>query len=127
MEKLSVIGKVEEARGEFVTVRVLRKTACGEVCGHCGACSRHATATVKNNCGALPGDDVVVTMGSKPALISAFLMYILPLIMLFIGYALHGWALGALFFIVPFAVFKLFEKRLESMFVGHADSIVKNK
>ena len=53
--------------------------------------------TALNPIGAYPGDTVVVSTDSKPVLAAAAVLYILPLILFFLGYLLGAclWESGA--------------------------------
>ena len=79
---------VESTFSEYAVVSVKRSTACGDSCAVCPAkCNtRSNKITVKNLAGASAGDKVVIEMLTSTILKSAFLVYIFPLIMLFLGY-----------------------------------------
>ena len=82
MRQEGVIKSVSDGLCEVV---IRRKTACGDNCASCGACRmRFQTVTAKNPIGAGAGDYVVIETDSKKVLFSAFLVYILP-IMVFIA------------------------------------------
>lgn len=70
-------------------VEITRSTACGESCASCGLCpGRTAKVVAINEIGAKSGDTVIIDMSDKKVLGAAFLVYIVPLIMLIIGYCL---------------------------------------
>ena len=75
-------GIVKRAEGGLCEVVVRRKSACGDNCASCGgACKmnfQHVTA--KDPLGVKPGDCVTIEMESKKVLLSAFLVYILRII-----------------------------------------------
>lgn len=75
-------GFVKSTFGNSAEVVIRRKTACGDNCASCGgACKKSfQTVTAKNLCGAKSGDFVAVEMDSKKVYLSAFFVYILPLI-----------------------------------------------
>lgn len=79
---------VESTQGEFAIVTVKRSTACGDSCETCPSrCNtRSNKIKVRNPIGAVLGDRVVIEMETSKVLKSAFLVYILPLIMFFVGY-----------------------------------------
>ncbi len=80
-------GTVRTIDGELAKVVIKRETACGENCANCGGCSeKFNEVTAKNEIGAKAGDTVVVEMDDKTVLMTAFLVYILPLIIFFTGY-----------------------------------------
>lgn len=85
---MKAFGIVESVRGEGAVVTVKRDTACGDSCATCPSkChQRNNKIIAKNPLGAKAGDKVTIEMKSSTVLKSAFLVYILPLIMLFAGY-----------------------------------------
>lgn len=82
-------GIVKSVEGELCTCMVKRKSACGENCASCkAACSsREHTFSAKNLVGAKAGDTVIIEMGTKKVLYSAFLVYILPLVAFILGFS----------------------------------------
>lgn len=82
------IGMVESTNGNLAVVSVKRSTACGDSCATCSAqCNmRGNKITAKNKAGAMVGDLVTIEMKTSTVLKSAFMVYILPLLMLFLGY-----------------------------------------
>ena len=84
------IGVVEHLFGEFADVAVMRETACGENCASCkGGCVPSGTIVrARNKAGAMEGETVVVEMENKRVLKAAFVVYIIPIILLIVGYAL---------------------------------------
>ena len=80
-------GFIKSVSGEFCEVIIRRKTACGDNCASCGACRmKFQQVTAKNSVGAESGDYVVIEMDSKKVLFSAFLVYILPILVFFISF-----------------------------------------
>lgn len=75
-------GIVTEVTGDICRVSVKRKSACGENCASCKAtCSaREHICEAINSVGAKVGDRVVLETDSKKVLKSAFLVYILPIL-----------------------------------------------
>lgn len=75
-------GFVKSVSGEICEVIVKRKSACGENCASCkaGCEAREHLCTAKNFIGAKVGDKVFLEMDSKKVLKSAFLVYILPIL-----------------------------------------------
>ena len=86
MKETAIVKSVE---GELCTCIIMRKSACGENCASCkAACSsREHTFSAKNLAGAKAGDTVIIEMGTKKVLYSAFLVYILPLVAFILGFA----------------------------------------
>ncbi len=71
-------------------VEVLRGTACGGDCGSCEAC--HYTSKIRvearNDIGAQPGDRVEIEARTSKVLGAAVLVYVVPFVLFFIGYAI---------------------------------------
>ena len=84
------VGVVEAVNGTNAVVSVKRSTACGDSCATCSAqCNLKGNKiTVANKIGAMPGDLVEIEMKTSTVLKSAFMVYILPLLMFFLGYFL---------------------------------------
>lgn len=82
-------GVVKSVEGELCTCTVMRKSACGENCATCKAVcsSREHTFVARNLAGAKAGDSVIIEMGTKKVLYSAFLVYILPLVAFILGFS----------------------------------------
>lgn len=70
-------------------VAVTRGTACGSNCGNCESCAfqNELKAIAKNSVHATQGEKVVIESVSSRIFSAAFLLYIVPFIALFIGYA----------------------------------------
>ena len=80
-------GVIKSISGELCEVVIRRKTACGDNCASCGACRmKFQQVTAKNPLGAEVGDYVAIEMDSKKVLFSAFLVYILPILVFFISF-----------------------------------------
>ena len=77
-------------------VAVTRSTACGGNCGSCEACSFQSElrAVARNRIGARPGQRVVIESRSSTVFKAAALVYVMPLVLFFLGYGLAA-ALGA--------------------------------
>lgn len=71
-------------------VAVERGTACGGSCGSCDACvfDSHIKTEAVNKVSALPGQKVIIETKSSKIYGALFLVYILPFVMFFIGYAI---------------------------------------
>lgn len=82
-------GIVKSVEGDTCVCSVKRKSACGENCATCKATcsSREHTFSARNSAGAKAGDTVIIEMGTKKVLYSAFLVYILPLAVFILGFA----------------------------------------
>lgn len=87
-------GVIIETDGVTAKVKAGRHVECKD----CGACpgSDAAIITVKNQLHALVGQRVAFEVKEEGALKGAFLIFIFPLIALFAGALLGGWAAGLL-------------------------------
>lgn len=86
--------------GDLAEIEVTRQSACGHDCASCGGCGGHETQTLqvtaRNQAQAKVGDRVLVEGQTGRVLGMAVLVYVLPLILFFIGYAIPGaMALGS--------------------------------
>lgn len=81
---------------ETAEVVVTRGTACGGSCGSCEACvfENEIKTEARNNISAFPGQKVLLETESRKFYKAAFMVYILPFVFFFLGYAL-AYALGA--------------------------------
>lgn len=80
------MGVVVELNGKFSKVKLMRDSACGS----CGACqmgdeSKEVFLVARNNQEAELGDIVEVSMPTAGILSAAFIMYVIPLLSLFVG------------------------------------------
>ncbi len=69
----------------------VRESACSgdcHKCAGCGAVKQTVQVTARNPIGAKPGDEVVIESKTGPVMAAAFVLYILPLVLFFLGYAL---------------------------------------
>ena len=75
---------------DMAEVEVLRGTACGDDCGSCEVCHYASKIRVeaKNNIGAQVGDRVEIETQTSRVLSAAVLVYIVPFVLFFIGYAI---------------------------------------
>jgi len=83
--------------GGMAEVVVTRGTACGSNCGNCESCifQSELKTLAKNRIGARPGQRVVIESKSSKIYKAAMLVYILPIILVFVGYALASAAGGS--------------------------------
>ena len=68
----------------------IRKSACSgdcHKCSGCGAVEQNMLLTAANPLGAQPGQVVTIRTESGPVLKAAAVLYLLPLVLFFIGYA----------------------------------------
>ena len=79
-------GYVESVYGNNAVVRIKRDSACGDNCGNCSGCNLAVSVDALNYINAKQGDKVEVEMNSKTVIGTAFMVYIIPLVVLIIGY-----------------------------------------
>ena len=86
--------KVVALQDERAQVEVIRRSACGGECGSCHGCDgledRPVAVWANNELAAKIGDWVTVESRSAVLLGTAFAVYLLPFLFLFIGYFLAG-------------------------------------
>ncbi|WP_130806788.1 SoxR reducing system RseC family protein [Senegalia massiliensis] len=84
------VGYVVEVKDNYAVVDVRRTSACGDKCSSCGGgCNIPAMrVNIKNTINARVGNFVEVEMETKSLMKSAFIAYIIPLIMLIAGISL---------------------------------------
>ncbi|AFS78734.1 sigma-E factor regulator, RseC/MucC family [Gottschalkia acidurici 9a] len=80
-------GYVVKADDEMAQVIIKRESACGHSCDTCGGgCSSPSISlNIENKLGAKTGDYVLIESKSSTILKSAFIAYIIPLILMIIG------------------------------------------
>lgn len=88
MTQDAVVTRVFPNNG-MAEVVVTRGTACGSNCGNCESCifQNELKTIAKNSIHAKPGEKVVIETVSSKIFKAAFLVYIVPFIAFFIGYA----------------------------------------
>ena len=81
---------------EKAEVEVLRGTACGDDCGSCEVCHYASKIRVeaRNAIGAAVGDRVEIETATSRVLGAAVLVYVVPFVLFFIGYAIAALVLG---------------------------------
>lgn len=98
MTQNAVVTKLVD--GGWAQIEVRRVSACGHDCSQCGGGCAELTRTgpvtvlARNPVGAQPGDQVVVESATKSILGFAAVVYLLPLVLFFLGYGIVA-ALGA--------------------------------
>jgi len=91
MEQIAKIIKVNHDGTAEIEVR--RQSACGHDCGSCHGCGapdEHIQVTAINEAKAAEGDYVRISSDTKRILGLVFLLYLLPLLLFFIGYLFFG-------------------------------------
>ncbi len=85
MTQFAVVRNVE--RNGKALVEVLRGTACGDGCSACNACNKTPISVkAENEVGAITGDRVQIETQTSMIMSAAFVVYVVPMIMLFLGY-----------------------------------------
>ncbi len=80
-------GIVIKTDGTNATVRIRKSSACGHDCGECRVCNNpEIEISVANPIGAKEGDTVIIGADSSSVLWNTFLLYILPVIGMFVIY-----------------------------------------
>ena len=98
-----------------------RLSACSGDCHKCGGCGA-ATETMllkaENPIGAQPGDMVRLESETGPVLKAAAVLYVLPLVLFFLGYALgamqwnHGGLVGSLAFCIGMVIVVAYDRHV---------------
>ena len=103
------------------TVIHIRESACSGDCHKCSGCGAAKEAIVleaQNPIGAKPGDLVKVESETGPVLKAAAVMYMVPMILFFVGYAigealrLSGAWMGGVFFAVSIGLAVLYDRKV---------------
>lgn len=99
----------------------VRQSACSgdcHKCAGCGAAEEKLLFLAKNPIGAKPGDTVMVESETAPVLRGAAVLYVLPLILFFLGYLagtvlpLPGAFWGCLGFLLGVAAAVVYDRRI---------------
>lgn len=99
-----------------------RQNACSgdcHKCSGCGAVGQTLTVIAQNPIGACVGDGVIIRSKTAPVMKGALVLYILPLLLFFLGYALGAaWGLGAwiggLAFVLAIAGVVVYDRRVSA-------------
>lgn len=134
---MNISGIVKENKGTVAVVKIVRSTSCGENCASCGMCSGHDTEIEAINlCNAYVGDTVTVHMADKKVLGAAFLVYIIPLICLILGYAAGfniskketaGIVCGFLLMFLAFVVIHIIDKKIKKLYLPAIKNVIVKK
>ena len=104
------------------TVLVVRESACSgdcHKCSGCGAAKETILFEADNPIGARRGDLVKVQSETGPVLKAAVVLYMLPLVLFFAGYALgaalniSGGITGGLAFVLSIVLIVLYDRKLQ--------------
>ena len=128
-------GLIKKLHGDIADVEIHRSTACGDNCASCGLCNgRTSIVKAANAAGAAEGDTVLIDMADKKVLGAAFLVYIVPLVLLvagyFIGSALFktepgGIITGFLLMLLSFLPIVFIDRRSRQKYLPKITGIVK--
>ena len=103
------------------TVIHVRESACSGDCHKCSGCGAAKEAILleaKNPIGAKPGDLVKIESETGPVLKAALVMYMLPMVLFFAGYAIGdalaqmGALFGCLFFVASIGLAVLYDRKV---------------
>lgn len=129
MEK---IGQIISVDNKVAMIEVKRVSACGEKCGSCsGGCKGTGIyIEADNSIEANPGQFVKVDMETNRVMKAAFVVYVLPLIMLVVGIIsglyihdslnlvvssdIFSFGLGFLLMVMAYSIVKVFDKSYKS-------------
>lgn len=93
----------------------IRKSACSgdcHKCSGCGAVEQNMLLTAANPIGAQPGQVVTIRTESGPVLKAAAVLYLLPLVLFFIGYAVWNALGGGLAFALGVAIAWVYDRKV---------------
>ena len=119
MDQIVRVKKVYE--NGTAQVICIRESACSgdcHKCSGCGAAKEAILLTAENPIGACAGDLVNIRSETGPVLKAAAVLYMLPLILFFAGYALaaaldqSGALFGALAFILSIVLIVVYDRRM---------------
>lgn len=83
-------GKVVEiSRDNVAKIEIKRKSSCSSDCSKCGGCAHPDQIMIveaQNECGACVGDNILLHSKSRGILSIAALVYIMPILLMFVGY-----------------------------------------
>lgn len=119
MKQLVRVRKVHE--DGTATVIHVRESACSGDCHKCSGCGAAKEAILldaKNPIGAKPGDLVTVEAETGPVLKAAVVMYMVPMVLFFVGYAIgaalwqQGALVGCLFFAASIGLAVVYDRKV---------------
>ena len=116
------IVRVKETHNDgTATVFLQRESACSgdcHKCSGCGAAKEAILLTAVNTLGANPGDLVTIQSETAPVLKAAMVLYMVPLVLFFAGYAagaalgISGGLAGCLAFAASIALIIVYDRRM---------------
>jgi sigma-E factor negative regulatory protein RseC len=101
-------------------VSVIRESACSgdcHKCSGCGASKQTVLFDAVNNIGAKTGDLVIIRSETGPVLAGAAVLYMVPLVLFFLGYFLGaqigmGGLTGCIGFVLGFVLAAVYDRRV---------------
>ena len=102
-------------------VILVRESACSGDCHKCSGCGAAKEAILleaKNPIGAKPGDLVTIESATGPVLKAAMVMYMVPMVLFFVGYAVgaalwnRGALMGCLFFVASIGLAVVYDRKV---------------
>lgn len=112
---MNKIGIIENVEGTKITVQIERDSSCGENCAMCNACpGKNMMITLDTDIKFSTGDKVKLETNTKYVLLSAFIVYILPIILLIAGYAVHTLYLGLILMVISFIILFFIDKKINT-------------
>ena len=110
MNKIGIVRNVDQG---MATIQITRDSSCGENCAMCGLCfEKNMLITVNTDTTLVNGDLVSLETNTKYVLISAFYVYILPILMLIIGYAVTTLYIGISLMLISFIILYYADKKI---------------
>ena len=118
MQQLVRVRQVHE--DGTATVIHIRESACSGDCHKCSGCGAAKEAILleaANPIGAKPGDLVTVESETGPVLKAAVVMYMLPMVLFFAGYAVgaafdQGALIGCLAFLISIGLAVVYDRKV---------------
>ena len=119
MQQLVRVRKIHE--DGTATVIHVRESACSGDCHKCSGCGAAKEAILleaKNPIGAKPGDLVTIESATGPVLKAAMVMYMVPMVLFFVGYAVgaalwnRGALMGCLFFVASIGLAVVYDRKV---------------
>lgn len=89
-QKVTVTRRID---AQHVEVMLRRQSACSGDCHRCGGCAAPdevICVRAVNQIGAQPGDTVIVETAGKTIMQAALLVYFVPIVLFFAGWAIGG-------------------------------------
>ena len=121
-KKMEQLVRVKEVRGDGTAlVFRVRESACSgdcHKCSGCGAAKETVEFTAKNSIGACRGDLVKVESETAPVLKAAAVLYVAPLVLFFLSYAIgaalsiSGAAVGGAGFILGIVLVVAYDRKV---------------